>query len=198
MRWPILAQRSPSRARPRPLRAATARRPEPRTGAACARVGRPLEPGHPPRGHPSRRWGVSRATEPGSDGPSSKAKRTLPVAGRRPREARKPWLALISLLGCLFCHAILFTRQNSPGKTDTVYYLFPTDGETETQRSEGAGQVVTPRFQPKPTDQSDCTPSCYSWPFISDEEIEVGRSYSEAEEGCCKQVTHFVLLWPSL
>lgn len=72
-------------------------------------------------------------------------------------------MALISLLGCFF-HAILFKPQQ-PGEDRYRYYLFPTDGETEAQRSEGLAKFLQPGFQTKPTDQGDCTPSHYSWPL---------------------------------
>lgn len=49
------------------------------------------------------------------------------MAGRRPLAAWEPWLALISLLG--FCRAILFTPQNSPGKTDTSITSFVQMGK---------------------------------------------------------------------
>ena len=137
--------------------------PKPRTGAACACVGRSRQPRRPPGGHPSRSWGVSRATQPGSDGPSSKARRTLPVAGRL--EAPRSQGALATLdkfAGVLLLPCYLVNVPEKPGEGRHHYYLFPALGETETRRSEGAGQALTPRFQPKPTDQSDCTPTCYS------------------------------------
>lgn len=74
------------------------------------------------------------------------------MAGRRPRGAREPCLALISLPGSFFGHAILSTPQNNPGKADTVITSFLKMGKLRLREARALAQFLQPSFQPRPTD----------------------------------------------
>lgn len=128
-RRPIPAQRSPAPARPRappatPRSDCTASRspvPGPRVHAWDVHA----SPGVRPVGIPVEAGESLGPHNQEVMGPRPKlGELCLWPAGWRLLGAREPWLPLISLPGCCFCHAILLTSQKSLEKADTIITSF--------------------------------------------------------------------------